>query len=199
MKIRKLFQGCLISLLINAILMMNVSASTFYTIFFTGYMQEKSNWCWVASAETSAKYMLQSRGMTASQHDQYSTVYHLKGSNQEPYPNRDGSITDTANAANYISGNKFSYVGYNEIRTQFFLISQINSQKMPITGAGYYNSSGTRTGGHATPIFGMYVYDNGVIRIGYYDPDSGEALSCTFEDFCNGSFNGRKYDQTCYT
>ena len=191
MKLKKLIKGCVLSLLMGSLLTMNVSAMDSYVIYFTGYRQKTFSWCWVASAETSAKYM------TSSKHDQYSTVRYLKGTNTNPYPEVSGDIYDIANAANYISYNKFSYKGYNSIRTEFFLIGQLNSNKMPIAGASRYKN-GVKNGGHATPICGMFVFNDGTIYIGYYDPLNDSVLSCKFQEFCDGSYNGRKYDSTCY-
>ncbi len=187
MKFKRVLQGCLISILLGSIFTMNVSALTVYQVYFTGYMQRNTNWCWVASAETSAKHM------TSSQHDQYSTVYYLKGTNTNPYPNVGGTVVDIAKAANYISGNKYSYVGINSIKTYFSLAAQLDSNKIPIATA--FASNGT---GHATPIVGIYIYNDLSVGIGYYNPANGKTDSCTFNQFSNGSYNGRSYTGTCY-
>lgn len=66
-----------------------------------------------------------------------------------------------------------------------------------INAAGYYNSSNARTGGHATLIMGWSTA-SGSQEIIYFDSLTGLLETCTYEQFCDGSFNGRKYDQTCY-
>ena len=34
--------------------------------------------------------------------------------------------------------------------------------------------------------------------VDYKDPIEGSNHHCTYEQFCNGGYNGRKYDQTVY-
>lgn len=66
--------------------------------------------------------------------------------------------------------------------------------------AGYYKGN-TRTGGHAVVICGTLFTDGSdgiVVYIDYIDPKYGDYHRCTYSSFCDGSFNGRKYDQTVY-
>lgn len=67
-----------------------------------------------------------------------------------------------------------------------------------IASAGYYNEKNERVGGHAVLIIG-WANPHGTPEIVYYDPwSAGSYHTCTFAGFCNGSYNGRIYDRTCY-
>ena len=64
--------------------------------------------------------------------------------------------------------------------------------------AGYYIGS-TRCGGHVVVIKGVYFASATSTKyIQYVDPANGNTYSCTYTAFCNGSYNGRKYDQTVF-
>lgn len=175
------------------------SASEIYKInSFTGYPQERSQWCWVASAETSAKHLVNNA------RTQSNTVTFVKGS---PV-NESGTIAETAAAANYFSLNRYNYVGVNHTYSIAMFKGQIMSNRMPIVCAGRYNESGNRTGGHATVAYMVTYNTDGTRGFGYYDPDAGiyppgdkkgRNHICSFEAFCNGSYNGRIYDQTIFT
>ena len=167
------------------------SADNIYQInSFTGHCQEMSNWCWVASAETSGKYLVN------SSKTQTNAVQYVKNN----VVNEGGTIYETAEAANYFTNNQYNYVGYNQAYSITFLQGQITSNRLPILSAGYYNSLGQRYAGHATTGYMVAYCGDGTKLIGYYDPwDGGRRYICTFYDFCNGGYNGRKYDRTIYT
>lgn len=167
------------------------SASEIYKInSFTGYPQERTQWCWVASAETSAKHLVNNA------RTQSNTVTFVKGS---PV-NEGGTVAETAAAANYFSLNRYNYVGVNHAYSIAMLKGQIMNNRMPIVCAGRYNDSGIRTGGHATVVYMVTYSDDGRNGIGYYDPwDGGRNYICPFNDFCNGTYNDRIYESTAYT
>lgn len=67
--------------------------------------------------------------------------------------------------------------------------------------AGYYNSWSVREGGHMVVVNMAQFVDNSNISefyLRYYDPLDGVSHTCTYDAFCDASYNGRKYDQTVY-
>lgn len=67
--------------------------------------------------------------------------------------------------------------------------------------AGYYTASGVRNGGHVVVIIECFVSgtSTSVKRyIRYIDPADGETYVCTYENFCNGTFNNRIFDGIVY-
>lgn len=120
----------------------------------------------------------------------------FSGANFNPYPNVTGSIYDSKAAAEYISNNTETYTAVEAKETYSFLGQQIRNRHPIIVGAGYYDSSGSRNGGHATLIIGYTI--DGIEKITYYDSETDTTETCTYTEFCDGSFNRRKYDQTCY-
>ncbi len=150
--------------------------------------QEKSNWCWAASAENSVLY---ERNITRHQKD---AVKYIKGGILNPYPNVGGTAKDTKDAAQYISNYTENYGYIEEKQTYSFLKSQIDRQNITITMAGYYKNN-ERTHGHATIIVG---YNDENRYITYFDPSDGKKYTCSYISYCDGSFNGRKFDMTIY-
>ena len=154
--------------------------------------QEKSNWCWVASAENAC--------ICTGNHDhnQYFAVYVLKGTHQNPYPNYTGSISESASAVGLISSNELSFIGEYNSKTFSFLAEEIYTGYPVITAGGYYNDDNERQGGHAVLTIG-WTNAHSVNEIVYFDSSgNGSYHTCTFEGFCNGTYNTRKYDQTAY-
>ncbi len=67
--------------------------------------------------------------------------------------------------------------------------------------AGYYSASGERTGGHVVVIIKCYVSGTSTSvtkYIQYIDPWDGATYTCTYESFCDGSFNSRRFDGIVY-
>lgn len=153
--------------------------------------QEKSNWCWVASARNSVHYE------TNNHRTQKAAVLHLKGSVLgEWYPNVFGNISDIEDAAEYISKDNESYTGANVTGTFLFLKGQIDYRNITIACAGYYNNN-VRNSGHAVVITGYHTLA-GKNHIVYHDPLDNQTYVCLYSQFCDGSYNERIYDQTCY-
>ena len=172
---------------INSVVAANDSA--IYKIdSFTGYLQEEDAWCWVACAETSGKHLV------SSSRNQSSAVTFVKGSRV----NEGGTIREIAKAANYFTLDRYNYVGYNHAYSAAFLKGQIMSDRIPILGMSYYES-GYRTGGHATVAYMVTYNTDGTNGIGYYDTEDNRKYICSFEEFCDGSYNGWIYEETCYT
>ncbi len=154
--------------------------------------QEKSNWCWVAAAENTCIY----KGY--HNHNQYYTVFVIKGSVSDPYPNTAGSIEDSASAVEIISSDNLSYTGEHNKKTFGFISEEIYMGYPVITAGGYYNAANERQGGHVVLTIG-WTNAHSVNEIVYYDSaGNGSYHTCTYEGFCNGTYNTRKYDQTAY-
>lgn len=167
------------------------SSNSYYADCDTFY-QQKSNWCWVASAQCSATYENE-----LTPYDQYDAVRFLKGTPSTPYPNVGGTILDTERAAEYIVNMNVDYFSANCTYPGEFFVSQILSNHVAMAGAGYYDQNGNRTGGHVTPILGI-SHESGTRFITYYDPYYNRNYRMPITSFFDGSsFNGRKYDQTC--
>ncbi len=129
--------------------------------------------------------------------DQADAVRNIKGTLFNPHPNETGSIYDTRDAAVYISNNTKAYTAVVSTKSFTFISERIYNEHPVIAAAGYYTSAGTRNGGHATLIVGWDT-STGVQRITYFDSADGTYRTCSYAAFCDGSFNSRRYDQTCY-
>ena len=153
--------------------------------------QAKTEWCWAASAEMAGKY-----AYSSSTRDQWDVVNHVHGTIFDSYPNKSGSIANSASGSKHMTHNTktFSYIAsaytISQIRTS------INTNSKPLqAGAGYYNSNGNRNGGHMVVISGVTSTGE---TITYLDPWDGTKHTCTLTAFGDASYNGRKYDQTVY-
>jgi hypothetical protein len=168
-----------------------VSAQNVYEIYsFTGYPQQYDTWCWVASAETSGKYLVNS---SKTQSD---AVKYVK----KRIVYEGGNHLEIAKAANYFTNFQYNYKGYLQAYPLSFLRGQIEDDRLPILCAGHYTPSGDRDGGHATTCYMVAYCSDGTNLIGYYDPwMPGRRYICIFDDFCSGKYNKRQYDQTIYT
>lgn len=129
--------------------------------------------------------------------DQADAVRNIKGSLFNPYPNVGGSLEDICNAAKYISNNTKTYIGAHEAKSFSFISEHIYNRHPIIACVGYYDDAGTRTGGHAILVMGWDT-STGVQQIKYFDPGIGTYVICPYAGFCDGSFNGSKYDKTSY-
>lgn len=169
-----------------------IPAGTVGGRLFRNYvMQARSKWCWAASSENAILWEM------SPTRDQWDAVRFIKGSANDLFPDVSGSIEDSAVAAEYISNYTEDYVAIESKKSYTFLCQEIYDSHPVINGAGYYNHDDERDGGHATLIIGWSTA-NGSQDIIYFDPDTGTVETCTYAQFCDGSFNERKYDQTCY-
>jgi hypothetical protein len=161
----------------------------------TGVKQAKTNWCWAACAEMAGTSVYPS-----SSRDQYDVVEHLKGTSSTPHPNVSGSIRDSANGSEYVTHNNINFTSKSS-KWNFSQIATSLSHGNPVqAGAGYYDGS-TRNGGHVVVIY-MTQFIDGTsgteTYIDYLDPWDGASHHCSLDAFSDGSYNGRKYDQTIY-
>lgn len=156
-------------------------------------MQEKSNWCWAACAEICGKNA--NPNSTRTQRDVVRTI---KGSS---LPNVTGTLRQSEIGTEYVAMSVMDYL-YGEIRLDYSQITECLAHGYAVqAAAGIYSLDGVRQGGHMVVInmtqFVDIVGEN-PYRLTYYDPNDGLSYTCTYEEFCNGSFNGRRYDQTVY-
>ena len=152
------------------------------------YKQEKSNWCWVASARMMAKYHVPSSTRTQTQ-----MVVYIKGSNV----NKTGTTTEAANAAKYAAHNQRIYLP-RSAQTFDVIKARINENVPVYAAAGYYDSNNERHGGHAVVIYGYQIVPKSTGGIYYNDPSTASSHYTRFSSFCDGSYNGRKYDGSVY-
>lgn len=193
---RRLLFTCASLVLIAAMLCLPAFATVQTEgVNINGVIQAKTNWCWAACAEITGKAVY-----PASTRTQYNVVNHLKGSLLESYPNVSGSIEDSASGSKYVANNTKNFVSI-AYKWNFSQIASSLSHGYPVqAGAGYYNGV-IRNGGHVVVIYMTQFIDNssGMEHyINYFDPWDGTNHYCTLDAFSNGSYNGRKYDQTIY-
>jgi len=158
----------------------------FYSSLIT---QAKSNWCYAATAENAIKIECN------PSRNQWDAVNELKGSWFDSYPNISGSISDSESASEYISDYTEFYGSTKSAFSFGFLVNEIEINNGIELAAGYYYGS-SRNGGHIVLMIGYDTSDGDDII--YFDPWDGTYNTCLYSSFCDGDYNGRKYDQTAY-
>lgn len=94
-------------------------------------------------------------------------------------------------AAEYISKNTEDYTAVSSTKSFNFISEQIYNYHPVLAGTvcdAY---------GHAVLIVG-WDKSSGTQSITYFDPGDGSYRTCTYAEFCNGSFSGTSYVETCY-
>jgi len=162
-----------------------VTSSNLYALYVT---QEKSNWCWVASAQNAT---IQEGCNT---NNQYNVVYILKGQTPDFYPNVTGTINDTEAAAELMCNDALNYVVSGQ-KTYAFLSDKIYNGHSVIAGCIYFQNGNTY--GHIVLLMGWYI-SNGTQYLKYFDPANGLYYTVTYSGLCDGTFNGYQYVQSCY-
>ncbi len=163
----------------------NVSADS-WSVSYTRYRQEKTNWCWAASAQSSAKHMV------SSAKTQTDAVVFVKGSNV----NEGGTIFETARAANYFTNNKYVYTGYERKFSYVLFKAQIMANQIPIVFMGKYKYT-IRVRGHAVTVHALYQGNKNEIILTYYDPWEDRDFQISYDNFCDNPNTGVQYDYTC--
>lgn len=158
------FQKCtIISPLIICILLCSITAKAKKETLTANYVrQQKSNWCWAASAENSVRY---ERKTKRTQKD---AVKKIKGFFLNPYPNMQGYPIDIKNAAEYISFGTENYSCVKHQENFNFLKRQVHIKNVSIVTYGIYKGKG-KIGGHAVAVIG---YNDNMEEIQIYDPSS---------------------------
>ena len=162
----------------------------------TPVKQAKIYWCWAACAEMAGKTVYLSSNLT-----QWDVVKHIKGTTSEPYPDVTGNIGESAMGSAYVAYYSRTFKGVYS-KWNFSQIANSLYKKYPIQAAGgYYDSENERHGGHVVVIYMTEEIETATSSeqyIYYIDPADGKSYKCTYTQFCDGSFNGRRYDQTAY-
>lgn len=158
--------------------------------------QEKTCWCWAASAQNSARWEVN------TSRDQYSAVRKIKGSWWNPYPNVGGSLEDMENAAEYISEGTEEYERTkcsttSGVKSFEFLRNEVRNLDVTIVVGGYYDADQNRTGGHACICIGYSIDDAGQEYLLIYNPWDGTRSKVLYTTFLNG-YGSRQYDGTVW-
>ena len=185
----------IVKVVISIVLLLSVLVTTVYAGDYTfGFLsengfqqQEQSLWCWVASARNSVRF---ERTILRSQK---SAVKKIK----DEVVNDSGTLTEIVRAAEYISYGTEDYVAIRKEMSFADLKNQVKRGNVTIACCGYYDSNGNRTGGHVVVITG-YLENAQNNYIYYFDPLDGVSYTCSYTEFCNGSFNGMEYKETAY-
>ncbi len=185
------------SLALSAAMLCSPAFATVQTesVDIEGVTQAKSKWCWAACAEITGKAVYPS-----SSRDQYDVVIFLKGTDSDPYPDKSGSRQDSATGSEYVAYNTENFTSKGS-KWNFSQIVTSISHGYPVQAAAGYYTGIIRTGGHVVVIYMTQFIDNSSgteAYIDYYDPWDGTNHHCTLDAFSDGSYNGRKYDQTIY-
>lgn len=164
-----------------------------YQLSIAPIRQAKSNWCWAASCDMAGGWAYPS-----STRNQWSVVKHVKGSLLNPYPNVPGSLGNSKKGFEYMTHNTISFHYTSSKYTLGSIRTHIINRSHPLqAGAGYYDSNNVRTGGHMVVITGVNTAGYGE-KICYLDPWDATEHWVNYSAFVNGSYNGRRYDQTVY-
>lgn len=184
--IKKVIFNTIVAMLTYCFFVQPVYATTTYSIGnYKKFPQERSNWCWAASAQCSG-YYLNPVPLT-----QTGAVLSVKGR----VVDEGGSVFEIAEAANYFTMNKYNYIGYQQTFPFALFSSQMIRKHIPIVG-----SIGTTiNSGHATPVHMVYIANDKSKLIGYYDPADNKSYQCYYDAFCDGSYNNRRYVAVCFT
>lgn len=190
-----MFKKNKVLLIITLILSINLLSSVAhaniqkYQLGIISIQQEKSNWCWAASAEMQGRWAYSNATKT-----QWDIVRHLKGSWYYWYPNVGGSVNDTRLASESVTNNTQSFSSTTTMTMAQIRASIINVNPKPIIGGYvYYDENGTRIGGHMVVINGSYTESFGD-TLGYIDPLDATQHWCTYDAFLDGSYNGGIYE-----
>ena len=162
----------------------------------TSVVQAKSNWCWAACTEMAGK-----QAYPTSDRTQWDVVKKVKGWFLNQYPNSTGSLDDSIEGSEYITYYTKTFNKSVYDTSWETLCNNMVSGKAVQAQAGYYSASGERTGGHVVVIIKCYVSGTSTSvtkYIQYIDPWDGATYTCTYESFCDGSFNSRRFDGIVY-
>lgn len=153
----------------------------------TPVIQAKSNWCWAACAEMCGKTISPSSKLTQSD-----VVKYIKGDTV----NESGKILECTNGCTYVALSKKKFIfGYID----FSVISNRTSRKEALVA---YGEATLGSVGHAFLIRGSQFIDNDEgtqYNIDYINPSNGNNYHCSYESFCNGSYNNFIFNFMTYT
>lgn len=134
--------------------------------------QMQTLWCWAASAEMLAR--IRNINYTRDQWDAAHYVIDNRPVKPDGYPstyNFDGSLSESAAAAKYITNNEYSFYAAGAIYSQFALTRTLRQSYPVLVARGVYrNSDKKRLEGHATIIYGFYYDSSGNLYLRVKDP-----------------------------
>lgn len=163
--------------------------------------QHQTEWCWAASAR------MMSQRKTIGAITQESAAVYVKLGIKTVSPtvtqiatsNVSATVTETEQALEYILGSNDIYSKWGSIYSESVLRTLLDNNPVIIL-RGWYNSSGTRRGGHYVVIYDyhwdstneLYVYD-------IFNPGSlniGSSYSRSYQSICNGMVRAYQTDIT---
>ena len=165
--------------------------------------QLHSCWCWAAAAEN----------LTIAEGEHYLNqtyaVLAIKGVDENGNPKDvPGSIADCAHAAEYISLNHLDYLSDNTVKSYYFICDNIYNGHPIVAGGTCYDNNGNPLGSHAVMLMGWdNNYNSQLVKYHdslYMNYTNGSPYYntryhvCTYNAFCNGTYNDRIYDCTAY-
>lgn len=160
----------------------NAEASWTYTTVTTGFeKQERTNWCWVASARNMAVTKVSKVNVFKSQSN---VVQSIKGS----IKNEAGSLQETSRATEIFnvsckSSYKFARLSFKTIK-----------EKINKGGGVIMAMQNPLYGGHAILLYGYN--SDGKVKV--YDPKNGPII-CQYADLRDGkTLSGYTYEESIY-
>ena len=146
----------------------------------TPVSQEKTNWCWAASA------LMIGNNLSYSNYSQSDIVKYIKGSADV---NKYGSVLELANAIEYVTDNKYNALSRYPFTLTFEQFQHTISNWKPV--ASLVQGNGT---GHFYVVYGYNADTNSLYII---DPSGGKKLTVDYYDFHYGDLeNGWKDSRT---
>lgn len=170
-----------------------ISSTT--SVSITGVRQAMDQWCWAACAEIIGKTVF-----SGSTRTQFDVVNLLKRTDENPWPNVGGLPSDGAAGASYVAFYNKNFMGEYET-LNFSEITYSLAKGYAVSTSGGYYESGERVGGHAVVVYMTQFIEYGAqttYRVTYYDPWDGTTHTCSYEEFCDGTYNSRIYDRSVY-
>lgn len=154
--------------------------------------QQQTSWCWAASARMSSMICMQSSISQAS-----AAVYVKLGvvtsnptSTQITNANNGGTVGETEKALEYILDSDNCYSTWGNIYSESALRNILDSTNPVIILRGWYDTSGTRTGGHYVVIYDYYWDSNNNMYVyeifDPWAPNVGDSYSRSYQSICNG-------------
>lgn len=156
--------------------------------------QVKTNWCWAACSEMFGRYVAGMPFLGIGYRTKEDIVKYIYGEALD----KTATPEQTSSAMQYAARNKVG-VGYHLFASSWSKIrNEIDADRIMLLAAGYYIGS-SRNGGHMVVCTG-YTLNTSTDKsyLYYVDPADGTEYFCEYQAFCDGSFNGRKYDQYYY-
>ena len=149
-----------------------------------GCVQQQSQWCWAAAAQMAGRYKYSESTVVQGQ-----IVAHVKGSSSINEP---ASIFETGNATEYVTNDTMELSSTLLVKWDWEHVTLSIDNDYPVIAL--VNGGGN---GHYYVICG---YDSTTERIMVIDPGSGTRLTCSWEDFNDGtwSHDSRPHKYTIY-